>query len=156
MTEKVKTVFIPNTLFNRQSGKKLSLPTEAQWEYAARSGGKDQKYAGGNDVDAVAWYGKNSGGKTHPVGTKASNDLGIYDMSGNVWEWCQDVYDEKAYEKHERNNPLITSGSTLLRVVRGGSWLNEPMFVRSAIHDGISADRRYSILGFRLCLSPVR
>jgi formylglycine-generating enzyme required for sulfatase activity len=140
---------------NQQSKKVFSLPTEAQWEYAARSGGKNQKYAGGDDIDKFAWYNSNSGNKTHAVGTKAPNDLGIYDMSGNVWEWCEDVYDEKAYEKHERNNPVITSGSSV-RVFRGGSWLNFPRHVRAANRRRRTPDDRDNDLGFRLCLSQVR
>ena len=98
---------------NGKSGCTFRLPTEAEWEYAARSGGKAEKYAGGNDIDAVAWYGANSGKSTHPVGTKAPNGLGIYDMSGNVWQWCEDVYDANAYEKHQRNNPISTSGGSV-------------------------------------------
>jgi formylglycine-generating enzyme required for sulfatase activity len=141
--------------FNQQSGKRFSLPTEAQWEYAARSGGEDQEYAGGNDVEQFAWYESNSGDTTHAVGTKASNELGIYDMSGNVWEWCEDVYDENAYEKHEHNNPLITSGSTY-RVIRGGSWIFNPRYVRAAFRVRFTADYRFINLGFRLCLSQVR
>jgi formylglycine-generating enzyme required for sulfatase activity len=137
------------------SGNSFSLPTEAQWEYAARSGGKNQTYAGGNDVDRVAWYGSNSGSKTHRVGTKASNGLGIYDMSGNVWEWCEDVYDKNAYSKHSRNNPLVASGSNS-RVSRGGSWSCTPGSVRAAIRNRNPADYRYDYLGFRLCLSRVR
>jgi len=139
----------------RQSGNDFSLPTEAQWEYAARSGGKHQTYAGGNDVDRVAWYSSNSGRKTHRVGTKAPNGLGIYDMSGNVWEWCEDVYDINAYSKHDRNNPVITSGG-ISRVNRGGGWYGTPGSVRAAYRSGLPADFRYSGIGFRLCLSRVR
>jgi len=138
-----------------RSGSNFSLPTEAQWEYAARSGGRDQIYAGGNTIDTVAWYASNSGGKTHQVGTKSSNGLGIYDMSGNVWEWCEDSYDNNAYSKHSRNNPLVTSGS-YSRVNRGGSWLNAPVYVRAANRDRDAADNRISNLGFRLCLSRLR
>ena len=83
-----------------RSGKRFVLPTEAQWEYAARSGGKTERYSGSSNIDRVAWHDGNSGYKIHPVATKSANDLGLYDMSGNVCEWCQDVYDEKAYEKH--------------------------------------------------------
>jgi formylglycine-generating enzyme required for sulfatase activity len=133
----------------------LQLPSEAQWEYAARSRGKDQKYSGGDDVDKVAWYRGNSEGRPHAVGEKAPNDLGLYDMSGNVWEWCEDVYDKRAYEKHERNNPVITSGITG-RVFRGGSWSSIPWYVRTANRNRSWADNRYGYLGFRLCLSQVR
>jgi len=139
----------------QQSGNSFSLPTEAQWEYAARSGGRDQIYAGGNDVDSVAWYYSNSGSNTHRVGTKDPNGLGIYDMSGNVWEWCEDVYDKNAYSRHVRNNPVITSGGNS-RVDRGGSWDDNPRDVRAAGRGGDSADRRGSDIGFRLCLSRVR
>jgi formylglycine-generating enzyme required for sulfatase activity len=137
---------------NQQSGKIFSLPTEAQWEYAARSGGQDQKYAGGDDADKVAWHDSNSESRTHAVGTKVPNGLGIYDMSGNVWEWCEDVYDEKAYERHERNDPLITSGSTR-RVLRGGSWLDGPRLVRSANRVRFASYSHGHVIGFRLCFN---
>ncbi len=112
-----------------KSGYSFRLPTEAEWEYAARSGGKAEKYAGGNDIDAVAWYGANSEKSTHPVGGKAPNGLGIYDMSGNVWQWCEDIYDEDAYKKHQRHNPVSNSGGSL-RVLRGGSWSRDASWVR--------------------------
>ncbi len=140
---------------NQQSGKTFKLPAEAQWEYAAKSGGKDQKYSGGNDIDRFAWYRSNSQSKTHRVGTKAPNGLGLYDMSGNVWEWCEDVYDKNAYSKHERNNPLITSGGSS-RVGRGGSWYDNPRDVRAANRGMDSADFRDRYVGFRLCFSQVR
>jgi formylglycine-generating enzyme required for sulfatase activity len=139
----------------QQPGNRFSLPTEAQWEYAARSGGKDQKYAGGNNIDSVAWYLSNSGGKTHRVGTKASNGLDIYDMSGNVSEWCEDVYDKKAYPKHDRNNPVVTSGSSSC-VLRGGNWLSTSYTLRSARRYSHFTDRRDEFIGLRLCLSRVR
>ncbi|MDA3791614.1 MAG: SUMF1/EgtB/PvdO family nonheme iron enzyme [Desulfobacula sp.] len=137
------------SLLNQRSGPSFSLPTEVQWEYAARSGGKDQDYAGRNNLDLVAWYSYNSGNKTHRVGTKAPNDLGIYDMSGNVWEWCEDVYDSNAYSKHSRNNPLITSGGSR-RVDRGGGWFDNPRSLRCANRGGGDAGSTRSFLGFRL------
>jgi formylglycine-generating enzyme required for sulfatase activity len=136
---------------SRQSGNRFALPTEAQWEYAARSGGKNEKYAGGSNVGSVAWYGGNSGGKTHRVGTKASNGLGIYDMSGNVWEWCEDVVDKNAYFRHSRNNPVITSGGSA-RVSRGGCWFDGPGSVRAAFRGRGSSGGRDGSLGFRLSL----
>jgi formylglycine-generating enzyme required for sulfatase activity len=139
----------------RQSGKRFALPTEAQWEYAARSGGKNEKYAGGSNLDSVAWHRGNSGSKTHRVGTKAPNGLGIYDMSGNVWEWCEDVYDSNAYSKHTRNNPVVTSGGTA-RVFRGGGWSLNPAHVRAAIRFCYAPGDRSSLLGFRLALPQVR
>jgi len=136
---------------SRKSGKDFRLPTEAECEYAARSGGKREKYAGGNNLDRVAWYDDNSGGRTHAVGTKAANGLGLYDMSGNVWEWCQDVYDSDAYSRHSRHNPVITSGGSR-RVHRGGGWGNNPRNVRSANRFRNDPDNTINNLGFRLCL----
>jgi len=136
-----------NSLNNGQF--KFRLPTEAEWEYACRSGGKPEKYAGGNDVDRVAWYDSNSGSSTHPVGIKASNGLGIYDMSGNVWEWCEDIYSEDAYSKHQRNNPIYTNGGWG-RVFRGGSWYSGPRSVRCAYRYRNLPDARFYSLGFRL------
>jgi formylglycine-generating enzyme required for sulfatase activity len=140
---------------NQQSGKLFVLPSEAQWEYAARSGGKNETYAGGDDVDAVAWYGKNSGGGTHPVGTKVPNGLGIFDMSGNVFEWCEDVFDNDAYAKHPRNNPVVTSGSSA-RVVRGGSWFDDRELIRATVRYGMSPMFLDYRMGFRLSLPQVR
>jgi formylglycine-generating enzyme required for sulfatase activity/predicted Ser/Thr protein kinase len=143
------------TLLNQQSGRQFVLPTEAQWEYAARSGGRDETYSGGNDVDAVAWYDENSEDETHRVGTKAPNGLGIYDMSGNVYEWCEDMYDENAYSKHARYNPVITSGGTA-RVFRGGDWDDEDWDVRAAYRGWNTPAAGDNGLGFRLSLPPVR
>ena len=133
---------------NRKSGKKYRLPTEAEWEYAARSGGKNEKYAGGGSVNLLAWYKDNSGGHTHKVGTKAPNGLGIYDMSGNVWEWCRDVYSKNAYSRHQLKNPVyMKEGSS--RVIRGGSWYYGARDCRSAYRNVNSPGYR-SYLGFRL------
>ena len=140
------------TFMDRLNGKnggqyKFRLPTEAEWEYACRSGGKSEKYAGGNDVGRVAWYSKNSGSKTHGVGTKSPNGLGIYDMSGNVWEWCGDWFGK--YSSSSKKNPTgIAGGSS--RVIRGGRLGFSAVDVRCggrlADHPGYT--RRY--LGFRL------
>lgn len=139
---------------NQRSGKKYRLPTEAEWEYAARSGGKMQKYSGGNSVDAVAWYESNSGSSTHPVGAKQANGLGIYDMSGNVMEWCQDWYGMKYYQfSSNRKNPTGPSSGSY-RVERGGSWYNSSECVRAAYRH---SDRpiSYNNSGFRLVF-PVK
>ncbi|MBP5569895.1 MAG: SUMF1/EgtB/PvdO family nonheme iron enzyme [Prevotella sp.] len=108
---------------NQVTGKTFRLPTEAEWEYAARGGNKSKgyQYSGSNNIDAVAWYGGNSGSKTHEVATKQPNELGIYDMSGNVWEWCQDRYKSKYYSSSPSNNPPGSSSGSF-RVIRGGSW----------------------------------
>ncbi|MBF0424187.1 MAG: SUMF1/EgtB/PvdO family nonheme iron enzyme, partial [Magnetococcales bacterium] len=92
-------------LNQQEKGCTYRLPTEAEWEYACRSGGKQEKYCGGNDVDQVAWYGSNSGNKTYPVGRKVANGLGAYDMSGNVWEWVADWYGSDYYASSPKENP---------------------------------------------------
>ena len=117
----------------------LRLPTEAEWEYAARSCGKHHKYAGGKNLEALAWYSANSGMTSHPVGKKLPNKLGLYDMSGNVYEWCLDEYSESAYKQHQKNNPLI-SGKGPKRVIRGGSWSNSSHEMRSTYRASVNQD----------------
>lgn len=99
------------------------LPTEAEWEYAARSFGMNENFAGGVEIGELGWYEKNSK-STMPVGTKNANYLGIFDMTGNVWEWCLDSYDESAYRYHSKNNPVIMNKNSS-KVFRGGSWYTE-------------------------------
>jgi formylglycine-generating enzyme required for sulfatase activity len=126
------------------------LPTEAEWEYAAKGGNKDYlsyEYAGGNSIGSVAWYGGNSGSTTHPVGTKQPNSLGLYDMSGNVWEWCWDWYG--SYAGGSQTDPRGAS-SGAYRVNRGGSWYDDAALVRSAYRYYITPSDRYNFLGFRL------
>ncbi|MDR2193693.1 MAG: SUMF1/EgtB/PvdO family nonheme iron enzyme [Treponema sp.] len=128
------------------------LPTEAEWEWAARGGGKDPReytYSGSNSADTVAWYFDNSEYSTHSVGTKRANSLGIYDMSGNVWEWCWDWYNSLYYGIAAVTDPL---GAELgiNRVLRGGSWSNDAQVVRSALRYGSTPKDRYSNLGFRV------
>ncbi|MDX2072559.1 MAG: SUMF1/EgtB/PvdO family nonheme iron enzyme [Haliscomenobacter sp.] len=129
------------------------LPTEAEWEYAARGGQKSQgfEYAGSNNADEVAWYGSNSGGKTLPVGKKEANELGLYDLSGNVWEWC---WDWIAYPSSGSNDPKgPDSGSR--RVNRGGSWCNDPILARVALRGAdLPADCNV-LMGFRLARAAV-
>ncbi|MBI5750493.1 MAG: formylglycine-generating enzyme family protein [Nitrospinae bacterium] len=110
-----------NSPFGKGGQGGFRLPTEAEWEYAARSGGKKEKYSGGNNIGSVTWYDNNSGGKTHPVGQKEANGLGLYDMSGNILEWVQDWYDKNYYRNSPKNNPGGAS-SGRSRVLRGGSW----------------------------------
>jgi len=114
-------------------GRVVRLPTEAQWEYACRAGTKTRFSFGDDDkdLDAHGWYRANSGAKTHPVGRKKPNPAGLYDMHGNVGEWCSDWYDEKFYAKAKNVDPENTTKSTN-RVLRGGSWYNYPRWCRSA------------------------
>jgi formylglycine-generating enzyme required for sulfatase activity len=134
-------------IFIKKLGNSFSLPTEAQWEYAARSGGKDENYSGSNDIDRVAWYSGNSGMTTHAVGTKAPNGLGIYDMSGNVWEWCQDW--KGNYPSKEVTNPIGPAAGSY-RVIRGGGWYGTPAWVQSTDRGRYEPEFSYLILGFRL------
>ncbi len=137
---------------NRLTGKNFRLPTEAEWEYAARGGNKSQgyQYSGSNNLPDVAWYYENSGNKTHPVGTKQPNELGIYDMSGNVLEWCQDW--KGNYNSSAQTNPKSPeSGSG--RVLRGGSWVGGAWECRSSYRPGYGPDDKADTLGVRLCLS---
>ena len=137
---------------NSLTGKRFRLPTEAEWEYAARGGNKSRgyRYSGSNTLDDVAWYGDNSGSKTHAVGTKQPNELGIYDMSGNVSEWCQDW--RGSYSSSPQTNPTgAVSGS--YRVDRGGSWLYSAWFSRSSSRGGRTPGGRHGDLGLRLVLS---
>ena len=136
---------------NRITGKTFRLPTEAEWEYAARGGNKSRgyQYSGSNNLFDVAWYRDNSGKKTHAVGTKQPNELGIYDMSGNVWEWCQNWYGE--YSRSSLTNPTgANSGSR--RVYRGGSWNNDVWGCRSSCRYDYTPGYR-NCIGLRLVLS---
>ena len=138
-------------------GWKFTLPTDAQWEYAARGGNKSKgyKYSGSNDVDDVAWYDENSGKETHAVRQKRANELGLYDMSGNVWEWCLDWYRYAGYDAKEVKDPQgPQSGSH--RVLRGGGWYNYARRCRSAVRGSSSPDDRSMYFGFRLALVPVQ
>ena len=138
---------------NALTGKRYRLPTEAEWEYAARGGKTSQgyKYAGGNSIDKVAWYALNSSGQTHLVGQKQPNELGLYDMTGNVWEWCQDWYE--SYSSSAQTNPTgPTHGSS--RVLRGGSWNRNAGYCRVSDRNDDNPSGRAINIGFRLVLLP--
>jgi formylglycine-generating enzyme required for sulfatase activity len=143
---------------NAKTGRNFRLPYEAEWEYAARSGGRNEQFAGTSDLDGLggyAWFGDNSSGKTHPVGTRRPNGLGIYDMIGNVREWCMDWYDEKYYSKGQQKNPHgALSGSG--RVMRGASSYDSGGRVRAAYRDSGAPSLRDSSVGFRLLLPEVK
>ena len=141
---------------NARDGVQYRLPTEAEWEYAAR-GGQNHIYSGSNHIEDVAWYSGNSGSQTHPVCQKRPNAFGLYDMSGNVWEWVQDWY-----------GPYATAGNTFnadscedpqgnltgsYRVLRGGGWNYFPVYSRSAVRIRDTPGSRNSYLGFRLARS---
>ena len=140
-------VFIQN--LNQLTGKQFRLPTEAEWEYAARGGRKSRgyKYAGGNNIGLVAWCGDNSGNRTHTVATKQANELGVYDMSGNVWEWCSDWYD--GYQSSSQSDPQRPSLGSC-RVNRGGSCYCNAGDCRVSYRFFGTPDFRYNDLGLRL------
>ena len=138
----------------KKTGLPYRLPTEAEWEYAARSGGKRELLAGTDDLverDAYAWFRENAAGKPHPVGLKRPNGLGLYDMSGNVWEWVADRYRADYYRFSPRINPRGPDTGKG-RVMRGGSWYVIPGGIRTAHRNWTYPHKRYNSLGFRLSL----
>ena len=136
---------------NEITGRSYRLPTEAEWEYAARSGGKEEKWSGTSTESELwkyAWYGS----KINPIGSKMPNGLGIYDMSGNVSEWCQDWYDVEYYKSSPVQNPKGSSSGSY-RVLRGGGWSDKLSFLRASKRFDENQDRRHDNIGFRLALS---
>ncbi len=134
---------------NQKTGRNFRLPTEAEWEYAARGGSQSRgyQYSGSNTLGNVAWYYGNSGSQTHPVKTKQPNELGLYDMSGNVWEWCADWYG--SYSGSAQTDPA-GPGSGSFRVFRGGGWSSSAGGCRVSFRDGYDPGDRFNNLGFRL------
>jgi formylglycine-generating enzyme required for sulfatase activity len=138
---------------NELTGKKFRLPTEAEWEYAARSLGKNMTYAGGENLDELGWYSENSDGQTHTVGQKNPNKLGIFDMSGNVWEWVEDDYHNSYNEAPVDGQGWIDDPRGALRVMRGGSWNNGGHYCRLLARRFYAPTNRHNDIGFRLARS---
>ena len=139
------------TALSKKTRRAVRLPTEAQWEYACRAGTKTRFSFGDDDkdFDAYGWCKTNSGGKTHPVGLKKPNAFGLYDMHGNVWEWCRDWHDAKFYANAKNVDPENTTAAKY-RVVRGGSWKHLPQRCRAADRPGIPTNCRRTDVGFRV------
>ena len=135
---------------NQTSGKNYRLTSEAEWEYACRAGTTSQHYWGEGDAKDYAWFADNSGDKTHPVGQKKPNAFGLYDMSGNVWEWVQDNWHENYQGAPDNGSAWETAGADAPRVVRGGSWYSPLHNLRSAQRNGSNPVNRNNSLGFRL------
>ena len=137
---------------NARTGKNFRLPTEAEWEYAARGGKKSRgyKYSGSNNLSDVGWYSKDNG-TTHPVAMKRPNELGLYDMSGNVYEWCYDKFERDYYKSSPYSNPQGPSTGTR-RVRRGGSWYNDTSGCRVSFRNSWTQDNQNGTLGLRLAL----
>lgn len=140
------------TRLNQATGYNFRLPTEAEWEYAARGGGLNRgyKYSGSNNVDDVAWYCEKSQYATHPVKTKQPNQLGIYDMNGNVHEWCSDIYG--LYSDEAKTNPVGAANGPE-HVIRGGAWLNTSNYCRVSYRYYYCSSQKNQYLGFRLAIS---
>ena len=132
------------------------LPTEAEWEFAARGGtqSEDYKYSGGDNLNDIAWYILNSGEQPHVIGTKQPNELGLHDMTGNVWEWCWDRYDSEYYSTSPENDPKGPVGP-LVRVFRGGSWQNDVNKLRLSQRSFYKPDSKLLSLGFRVARSSL-
>ncbi len=132
------------------------LPTESEWEYAARGGKKSQgfKYSGSNKLKDVGWYSKNSYGETKPVGLKYPNELGLYDMSGNVWEWVEDDWHDRYTDAPDDGTARLAADWGTVRVIRGGGWGSEARSCRVSYRLSFEAAERNYDLGFRMALSP--
>ena len=138
---------------NKLTGKHYRLPTEAEWEYAARGGTKSigYEYSGSDNISRIAWIKDNSNEMTHPVGQKQANELGIYDMSGNVWEWCSDWYDDQFYRRlYSRKPNPVGPPSGSFKIVRGGSWYSNDYCSRPTYRDGFIPGGKSINIGFRL------
>jgi formylglycine-generating enzyme required for sulfatase activity len=133
------------------SGRPYRLPTEAEWEYAARSAGANQLYAGSEDFRSVAWIQAKASHGTSPVGQKDANALGVYDMSGNVWEWCSDWYNRQYYQNSPRSSPSGPMAGEQ-RILRGGGWNSYPRQARTVNRRFLNPEVKNRAIGFRLVL----
>lgn len=145
---------------NQITGKTYRLPTEAEWEYAAKGGqhSKDYLYSGSNTIDDVAWYASNAENKVHSVGLKKANELGLYDMTGNLWEFCQDDMQRNAYKHNRTDNPLVENKqrpakAKAMKVLRGGGYEFSADESLVFIRDGATNNVRMADIGFRLAMS---
>ncbi len=140
---------------SKLTGKTYRLPTEAEWEYAARAGSQNLYSFGdnANQLKDYAWYGDNSSGQTQPVGKKKANAFGIYDMHGNVWEWCEDEWHENYNGAPVDGSAWVNNNSSQYRLLRGGSWYYNAYYCRSAFRYRYDADYRYYVIGFRVVCS---
>lgn len=159
--EKINSTFLPKinemTKDTRQAGTIYRLPTEAQWEFAAWGGmlSKGYKYAGGEKLDDVGWYDKNSHDETKLVGLKLPNELNLYDMSGNVWEWCRDFYSANYYKNLKTEETINNPEGPQMgdsHVLRGGSWIRQPRYCQVWNRNDYIPTYRDSFIGFRLAL----
>ena len=145
---------------NQMTGKTYRLPTEAEWEYAAKGGqnSKGYMYSGSNDINEVAWYASNANNKTHSVGLKKPNELGLFDMTGNLWEFCQDDMVRNAYKFNRTANPLVEdtkrhAKAKAMKVLRGGGYEFTADESLVFIRDGATNNVRMADIGFRLAMS---
>ncbi|PKH87307.1 formylglycine-generating enzyme family protein [Colwellia sp. Bg11-28] len=146
---------------NSATGKEFSLPTEAQWAYAAKGGNKSQnyRYSGSNNINDVAWFADNAKNKSHPVGLKKPNELGLYDMTGNLWEFCLDDMSRQAYTFTESHNPFMGDKENLkqkaMKVIRGGGYEFSATENLVFMRDGATNNVRMADIGFRLVMSKI-
>ena len=138
---------------NALTGKQYRLPTEAEWEYAARSGGREETYAGGENLNELGWYDENSKRKTHPVGQKKPNGLGLYDMTGNVWEWVEDDWHASYGGAPTDGSAWVNESRAVYRVLRGGGWHDDGHYCRLATRGSRAHDETNYDVGFRLARS---
>jgi len=144
---------------NKATGREFSLPTEAQWAYAAKGGNKSKgyQYSGSNDISDIAWFAGNANNKSHPVGLKKPNELGLYDMTGNLWEFCLDDMSRKAYNRTKNHNPFQGDINNLerkaMKVIRGGGYEFSAKENLVFMRDGATNNVRMADIGFRLALS---